>query len=75
MRGGEPEPFSAHVVDMGEDGGDGAAAAWWFGAPGSGIKMIEDNLVHAVVESVNFDQCLIGWLGSAGHWILNNKQH
>ena len=56
MRGGEPEPFSAHVVDMGEDGGDGAAAAWWFGAPGSGIKMIEDNLVHAVVDSVALHQ-------------------
>ena len=73
MRGRESQPFSANVVHMGKDGGDGASAAWWFGAPGGGIEMIEDNLVHAVVDGVNLDECLIGCLGSAGHWILNNQ--
>ena len=56
MRGGESQPFSANVMHVRKDGGDGAAASWWFGAPGSGIKVIEDNLVHAVVDSVALHQ-------------------
>ena len=52
MRGGESQPFSANVVHMREDGGDCASAVWWFSAPRGGIEMIEDNLVHAVVDGV-----------------------
>ena len=47
---------------MGKDGGDGAASALLqpgqFGSPGARLKMLEKNLIHAVVGRINFQQDL-----------------
>ena len=46
-------------MQMGEDGGDGAAAAFFagrLGAPGTWIEMRENELVHGVVGRVGFEQ-------------------
>jgi hypothetical protein len=45
---------------MGKDGGDGAASALLqprqFGSPGARLKVLEQNLIHAVVGRIDFQQ-------------------
>ena len=47
---------------MGKDGGDGAAAALFqprqFGSPGARLKVLEQNLIHAVIGRIDFQQDL-----------------
>lgn len=68
MRGGALQPLQAHVVQMREDGGDGAAAAFFagrLGAPGTRVEMGEDELVHGVVGRVGLEQGIAN-LGERG---------
>jgi hypothetical protein len=59
MRGGEPEPFSADVVDVREDGGDRPSLApGQSGAPGIRIEMLEKDLIHALAYRVTLHQHL-----------------
>ena len=51
MRCREPEPFAAHVVNVGEDVGDSASFdARQLGTPGLRVQMIEEKLVHLIVD-------------------------
>ncbi len=47
---------------MGKDGGDGAASALLqprqFGSPGARLDVLEQNLIHAVVGRIDFQQDL-----------------
>jgi hypothetical protein len=59
MRRGAFQPLSAAVVEMREDGRDGAAAGFFsrrLGAPGTRVELREDELVHSVVARVGFEQ-------------------
>ena len=59
MRGGEPEPFSADVVDVREDGGDRPSLApGQFRAPCTGIEMLENDLIHPFVYCVTLHHYL-----------------
>lgn len=49
VRGGQPDPFGADVVHVGEDRGDGAGLAGRFGAPGARVEMFDEHLIHALV--------------------------
>ena len=73
VRSGVPKPRQPAVVQMGEDRGDGAArAALCFGhgqAPGAGVEVREQELIHRIVRRIGFqqdvanlDQGLEGWL-------------
>ena len=53
------DPHEAAVVEMSEDGGDGAPAAFLagrLGPPGAGIEVREQELVHGVVRGVGFEE-------------------
>src|SRR5712692_8809466 len=72
MRGGKPQPLATNVVDVSEDGSDGASlAAGRFGSPGTGVEMLEHDLVHAVVDRVSFQHRLAkvehGCVSAVGH--------
>ena len=57
MWGSEAEPFATDVVQVGEDGGDGASAAGgWLGAPDAGIEIFEQELVDGVVNGEGFEE-------------------
>jgi hypothetical protein len=59
MRGGLSSPFATHVMDVRDDGGDRSSLTpGQFGAPRSGIEMLEDNLIHLLVYGVTFHQRL-----------------
>ena len=59
-----PQPDEAAVMQMGEDGGDGAIAACYgsrfssgqFCAPGLRVEMREQKLVHVIVNRVDLKQ-------------------
>lgn len=55
--GRKTQPFEANIMDVSEDGGDGAsAAARWLFTPGLRVKTFEDELVHRVVGDESFDE-------------------
>jgi len=57
--GGMFQPHQAAVMQVRENRGDGAAAAFCggkLGAPGAGVEMREEELVHGVVDRVGFKQ-------------------
>jgi hypothetical protein len=56
VRSGQPNPFGADIVDVGEDRGDGAGLAGWLGFPGGRIEMLDQHLVHAVVGGEDTDR-------------------
>lgn len=57
MRRGKSQPLATNIVDVSEDGSDGArAAAWRFGVPSSRVEMLKDELVHCVVDREGFQQ-------------------
>ena len=57
MRGREPEPLAADVVYMGEYRRDRARlAAGRFCPPGARMEMLEDELVHSVIDGVGLEQ-------------------
>ena len=59
MRRGMLQPHQAAVVQMYEDGRDRPALPFMtlqLGAPGAGIEMREQQLVHCVVDRVGFEQ-------------------
>jgi hypothetical protein len=57
MRGGQPEPFAADVVDVREDGGDcPPATPRRRGAPYSRMQVFEDDLVHTLIYGVTLHQ-------------------
>ena len=56
VRSGEPDPFGADVVHVGEDGRNGASVGWWFRFPDIGVKMFDEKLVHAIVGGEDLDR-------------------
>jgi hypothetical protein len=64
MRSGEPDPLGSDVVHVGEDGHNGAGLAGRFGFPGGGIKMLDEQLVRALVGGEDLDSNLSEWRGS-----------
>ncbi len=49
MRSCKPDPLAADIVHAREDRRNGAGLAGRFGSPGSGVKMFDKNLVHAII--------------------------
>lgn len=60
MRSGQPDPFTADVVHVGEDGGDGADIAGRLGFPCGGVEMLDDELVHLLIDGKYARR---GWTG------------
>ena len=59
MRGGEPQPLATDVMHMSEYRCDGSrVAAKRLRSPRVGIEMLEDQLVHAVIDDVALEQRL-----------------
>ncbi len=58
MRSGMLDPYEAAVMQMSENGGNGAAAAAvdsaQLGAPSPRIEMLQQELIHGVVDGVGF---------------------
>ena len=54
------QPNQSAVVQMGKDGGDRAASALLppgqFGSPSAWLKVLEQDLVHAVAGRIDFQQ-------------------
>ena len=52
------QPNQTAVVQMGKDGGDGAAftrlQAGQFGSPSARLKVLKQKLIHAVVSLIDF---------------------
>lgn len=68
----QTQPFTPNVVDVSEDGGNGAyVAAGKFCAPSMSIEIGEDELIHAFVGGPDFEEQLamagVGLWGAAGH--------
>ncbi len=69
-------------MKMGEDGGDGASVAPFagrLGAPSAGIKMREQELVHRIVDAVDFEQDVVqvgrgGWFVALGEFPGNRRE-
>ena len=55
VRGGKPDPLGADVVHVREDGRNSADLAGRFGFPGGRVKILDENLVHAIVGGKNPD--------------------
>src|SRR5258708_36339221 len=55
MRSCKPDPLAADIVHVSEDRGDGAGAglAGRVGPPGRRVKMLDKNLVHAIIGGKN----------------------
>src|SRR5437868_10175740 len=57
MRRRKPQPLPPDIVDVGEDGSDGASfRTGEFCLPGAWIEMLEDELVHALVGGPNLER-------------------
>lgn len=56
VRGGKPDPLGADVVHVREDGRNSADLAGRFGFPGGRVKILDENLVHAIVGGKNPDR-------------------
>jgi hypothetical protein len=54
------QPNQTAVVQMGKNGGDGTASALLppgqFGSPGARLKVLDQDLIHSVVGSIDFQQ-------------------
>jgi len=82
MRRVQSQPLETAVVKMGKDGRDGPASAFLarrLGAPGTIVKMREDELVHGVVAGVGFEQGIanlgqrgvgLEWHGSSANLLI-----
>jgi hypothetical protein len=55
VRSCEPDPLAADIVHVREDRGNGAGLAGRFGSPGGRVKMLDKNLVHAIIGGKNLD--------------------
>jgi hypothetical protein len=55
VRRGEPDPLTADVVHVRKDCRDSADAAGRFGFPDGGIKTLNEELIHAIVDGKNLD--------------------
>jgi hypothetical protein len=61
MRGREPQPFAADVMDMRENCGDRTRPVpGWFGAPRARIEIPEDNLVRPAFDCVSCATAVCG---------------
>jgi hypothetical protein len=60
VRSGEPDPLGADIMHVGEDRCNGAGLAgwfgWWLGSPGRWVKMLDENLVHAIIGDKDLDR-------------------
>ena len=59
VRSGMFDPHQAAVVQVGKDGGEGAAASLLSGrlrTPGAPVEMREQELVHGIVDGVDFKE-------------------
>jgi len=56
---GEPEPLAANVVDVREDGGDGATfVARPLRLPRARVELLQKKLVHSIVQSISLQYFL-----------------
>src|SRR5258707_1198010 len=55
VRSCKPDPFGADVVHVREDRRDGADLAGRLGAPGGRVKMLDENLVDAIIDGKDLD--------------------
>src|SRR5258707_2684763 len=55
VRSREPDPLSADVVHVREDRGNAASLAGRSGFPGGRVKMLDKNLVHALIGGKDLD--------------------
>ena len=55
VRSCKPDPFGADIVHMSKDRRNGADLAGWFGSPGVGVKVLDKNLVHAIIGGKDLD--------------------
>ena len=55
VRSCKPEPLGADIVHVREDRGNGADLAGRLGGPGGGVKMLDENLVHAIIGGKDVD--------------------
>jgi len=53
MRSRQPDPLTANIVHVGEDGRDSACVARRIGSPRGRIKLLQQNLVHLFVDREN----------------------
>jgi hypothetical protein len=60
MRRCEPDPLGADVVHVGEDSSDGADVAEGLGLPHGRVKVLDEELVHALVDSEDMGCRLAG---------------
>ena len=59
MRGGEPQPLATNVVHVREDSCNGSRiAAISLRSPRPRVQMLEDELVHAIIHGIGFEQRL-----------------
>jgi hypothetical protein len=56
VRSRKPDPFSADIVHMGEDGRNGADVAGRFGFPCGRVEMFHKHLVDAVINGKDLDR-------------------
>ena len=55
VRSRKPDPLGADIVHVREDGRNGADLAGRFGSPGGRVKMLNKNLVHAIIGGKDLD--------------------
>jgi len=55
VRSGQPDPFSADIVHVGEDRRNRARVSGWLRTPDSGVQMFDQELVDAIVGSEDLD--------------------
>jgi hypothetical protein len=55
VRSRKPDPFGADVVHVREDRSNGASLAGRLGSPGARVKMLDKNLVHAIIGGKDLD--------------------
>ena len=55
VRSCKPDPLGADIVHVREDRRNGAGLAGRSGSPGGGVKMFDENLVHAIINGKDLD--------------------
>jgi hypothetical protein len=56
VRSRKPDPLSTDIVHVREDRRNGADLAGRFGSPGGRVKVLDKNLVHAIIGGKNLDR-------------------
>ena len=75
VRGSEPDPLGANIVHMSKDGHNGAGLAGLSGVPRSGVKMLDEKLIHALVGGEHHDSNLSELRGKPGEGLASRRGH